>query len=314
MYHCKCSNKSKQQIRIKHSDKNIYTKCKTCAKRSKQSIDSLKLKFPHTYQLSNGNIEKFILLLKKGVYPYEYMDDWEKFNETEIPSIEDHYSNLHLENISKGDHKHALKVKNTFNIKNLGEYHDLYVQLDTCQLADTFEQFRSLCLKEYKLDPSYFCATPVLAFEACLKITKVELELLRDIDMVLMFEKGIRGGISQAIQRYAFGNNKCMPNYNSKAPSTYLMYVDANNLYGYAMCKKLPLIILNGVMLQKCLQVILLKTMMKIVIHDIYLKQISTILKNYMNHIETYHFYLLKKKKYLVLLKIKKSMLYTWQH
>ena len=152
-------------------------------------------------------------MLKKGIYPYEYMDDWEKFSETEIPSIEDHYSNLHLENISKEDHKHAQKVKNTFNIKNLGKY-DLYVQLDTCQLADRFEQFRSLCLKEYKLDPSYFCTTPVLAFEACLKIRKVELELLTDFDKVLMFAKGIRGGISQVIQRYAFGNNKYMPNYN----------------------------------------------------------------------------------------------------
>ena len=239
LYHCKCSNKIKQEIRTKHSDKNIYTKCKTCTERSKQSIDSLKLKFPHTYQLSNGNTERFILLLKRSVYPYKYMDDWEKFNETEIPSIEDHYSNLHLENISKEDHKYAQKVRNTFNIKNLGEYNDLYVQLDTCQLAVTFEQFRSLCLKEYKLDPAYFCATPGLAFEACLNMTKVELELLTDIDMVLMFAKGTRGGISQAIQGYASANNKYMPNYNSKAPSTYLKYVDANNLYGYAMSKKL---------------------------------------------------------------------------
>ena len=105
------------------------------------------------------------------------MDDWNKLNETKIPSIEDHYSNLNLKHISKEDDKHAQKVKNTFNIKSLGEYHDLYVQSDTAQLADTFEQFRTLCLKEYKLDPAYFCATPGLA---------VELELLTDIDMVLM--------------------------------------------------------------------------------------------------------------------------------
>ena len=108
-------------------------------------------------------------------------------------------------------------------------------------MADTFEQFRTLCLREYKLDPAYFCTTPGLAFEGCLKMTKVELELLTDIDMVLMFEKGIRGGISQAIQRYASANNKYMSNYNSKALSTCLMYVDANNLYGYAMSKKLPI-------------------------------------------------------------------------
>ena len=86
LYDCKCSNKGNQKIRIKHKNMNIYTKCKTCTKRSKQSIESLKLKFPNTYQLSNGNMNKFILLLKKGVCPYKYMDDWNKFNETEIPS------------------------------------------------------------------------------------------------------------------------------------------------------------------------------------------------------------------------------------
>ena len=236
LYDCKCVNKSNQQIRMKHKDKNIYTKCKSCAKRSKQSIESVKLKFPNTYQLSKENIE-FILLLKKDVYPYEYMDKWHKFNETEILSIEDHYSNLNFKHISKEGHKHAQKVKNTFNLKNLREYCDLYVQSHTAQLADEFEQFRTLCLKEYKLDPAYFCTTPGLAFEACLKMTEVELELLIDIDMVLLFEKGIRGVISQAIKRYASTNNKYMPNYNLKAP----MYVDANNLPGYAMSKKLPI-------------------------------------------------------------------------
>ena len=180
-------------------------------------------------------------MLKKGVYPYEYMDNWNKFNETEISSIDDHYSNLNLRHISKEDHKHAQKVKNTFNIKNLGEYHDLYVQSNAAQLADTLAQFRTLCLNERRLDPAYFCTTPGLAFETCLKMTEVELELLTDMDLVLMFEKGTRGGISQAIQRYASANNKYMPNYNSKAPSTYLMYVDANNLYGYARSKKLPI-------------------------------------------------------------------------
>ena len=103
-----------------------------------------------------------------------------------------------------------------FNIKNLGEYHDLYGQADTTQLADIFEQFRNLCLKECILDPAYFCTTPGLALEACLKITEVKIELRTDIDMVLMFEKGARGGISQAIQRYAFASNTYMRNYDSK--------------------------------------------------------------------------------------------------
>ena len=241
LYDCDCSNKSNQQIKIKYDKVNIHTRCKTCTKRSKQSIQSLKNNFPSTFCLVNGNIDKFILLLKKGVYPYEYMNDWKKFEETELPSHNEFYLNLYLKNISKEDFKHAQNVWKTFNIKNLGEYHDLYVQSDTTQLTDIFEQFRTLCLKEYELDPAYFCATPVLAMEPCLKRTAVKLELLTDINMILMFGKGIRGGISQAIQRYASANNKYMPNFNRKQIISYLMYLDANNLYGYAMIKRLPI-------------------------------------------------------------------------
>ena len=136
--------------------------------------------------------------------------------------------------------KHAQKVWNTFKIKNLGEYHDRYVQSDTVQLADIFEQFRTLCLKEYELDPAYFCSTPGLAMEACLKMTDIKLKLLADIDTVLKFEKGLRGGISQAIHRRAKAYDKYMSDYDSQQLSSFLMYLDANNLYGWAMCKKLP--------------------------------------------------------------------------
>ena len=135
-----------------------------------------------------------------------------------------------MKDISKDDYRHAQRVWSLFNIKNLGEYHDLYIQSDAAQLADVFEQFRTLCLKEYELDPAYFCKTLGLAMEACLKRTKVKIELLTDIDMVLMFEKGLRGGISQAIHHYAVANNKYMPNYDSQWLSSYLMYLDANNL------------------------------------------------------------------------------------
>ena len=169
------------------------------------------------------------------------MDNWNKFEETESPSIDKFYSNLNLKNFSKDEYKHAQQVWKDFNIKNLGEYHDLYVQADTAQLADIFEQFRTLCLKEYKLNPAYFCTTPGLAFEACLKMTKVKFELLTDINMTLMFEKGIRGGISQSIQRYASANNKYMSNCNSKISSSFLLYLDANDLDGWVMSKKLPI-------------------------------------------------------------------------
>ena len=137
--------------------------------KNKQSLVSLIKRFPSTYKLCNNNIDKFLLLLKKGVYPYEYMNNWDKFNETNLPSIKDYYNKLQLENITKEDYNHAIKVWDTFKIKNLGEYHDLYVQLDTAQLADVFENFISVCLKEYELDPTYFVSTPGLALEAMLQ-------------------------------------------------------------------------------------------------------------------------------------------------
>ena len=131
----------------------------------------------------------------KCVYPYEYMDERSKFNEKVLPSKESFYSNLTLENITKTDYAHANNVFKKCNINNLGEYHDLYVRSDTLLLADIFENFRQSCLKNYELDPVHFVSLPGLAWQACLKKTNVELELLTDYDMLLMIEEGIRGGI-----------------------------------------------------------------------------------------------------------------------
>ena len=168
------------------------------------------------------------------------MDSWEKFNETALPTKKDFYSNLNLENNSDEDCTHAQKVWDVFKIKNLGEYHDLYVQSDTLLLADVFENFRNMCLNIYELDPVYFVSAPGLAWKACLKKTGVKLELITDYDMILMIEKGIRGGICQATHRYAKANNKYMKNYNKNIESSYIEYLDANNLYGWAMSQKLP--------------------------------------------------------------------------
>ena len=166
------------------------------------------------------------------------MDGWERFDETELPLIDKFYSNLNLTNITKDEYKHAQKVWNTFKIKNLGEYHDLYVQCDTTQLADNFEQFRTLCLKEYELDPAYFCTTPGLAIDACLKMTDIKLELLPDNDMVLMFEKGLREGISPAIHRYAKANNKYMYNYDSQQLSSFLMDLEITQRLTFSTTKR----------------------------------------------------------------------------
>ena len=144
----------------------IY-KCKEFKEEWKRPINELIENFPSIYQFCNGNLNKFVMLLRKGVYPYEYMDSWEKFDETTLPPKEAFYSNLNLEDISDEDYAHAQKVWDVFEIKNRGEYHDLYVQSDTLLLADVFENFRNMCLEIYELDPVYFVSAPRLAWQAC---------------------------------------------------------------------------------------------------------------------------------------------------
>ena len=193
--------------------------------------DVLIKRFYNTYRLSDNDINKF-KLLRKGVYPYEYMDSWKRFNETELPSKDKFYSTLNLEDILDDDYAHAINVWNTFNINNLGEYHDLYVKLDTALLADIFENFRGRHIESNKLDPAYFLTTPVLSWWASLKKTGVKLELLTDENMFLTYEEGIRGGICNKVHSYAETNNKYMKNYDKNKESSFLMNVDANNLYG----------------------------------------------------------------------------------
>ena len=134
------------------------------------------------------------------------MDSWEKFNETSLPSKEDFYSNLNIEDIDDIEYRHGNNVFKVFKLENLGDYYELYVQSDTLLLADVFENFRNMCIKVYELDPAHFVSLPVLAWQACLKKTNIELELLIDYDMLLMVEEGIRGGICHSIHRYAKAN------------------------------------------------------------------------------------------------------------
>ena len=181
-----------------------------------------------------------ILINLKGVYPYEYMDSWKRFNETELPSKDNFYSPLNQEDISDYHYAHANNVWNTFNISNLCQYHNLYVKVDTALLAAVFENFRDKHIEIDKLDPAYFLTTPGLSWWACLKNTGVKLELLTDENVFVTYEKVIRGGICNKVHSYAEANNKYRKNYDKNKESSFLMYVDANNLYGWAMSKKLP--------------------------------------------------------------------------
>ena len=185
--------------------------------------------------------EEVELIKQKGFYPYEYMNTEEKFNDTELPPREAFYSKLSGRGISEKDYKHAWNVWHTFKMKTFKDYHELYNETDVLLLADVFENFRNLCLKIYGLDPVYYFTAPGLAWDACLKMTDINLELLNDPDMLLMFEKGIRGGISMISNRYGEANNKYMnQGFNKNKLKKYLMYLDANNLYGCAMSLKLP--------------------------------------------------------------------------
>ena len=222
-------------------NEKLILECYNCKQRYKKKFNKELIKrFASTYSFCNNDLNKFILLLRKGVYPYEYMDNWERFNETSLPSKESFYSNLNMEDIDDIDYRHGNNVFKKFKLNNLGDYHDLYVQSDTLLLADVFENFRDMCLKEYELDPAHFLSLPGLAWQACLKKTNVELELLTNYDMLLMVEERIRGGICHSIHRYAKANNKHMKNYNNNEESSDIQYLVANNLYGWAMSNKLP--------------------------------------------------------------------------
>ncbi|XP_068735762.1 uncharacterized protein [Montipora capricornis] len=173
------------------------------------------------------------------VYPYDFMDSFDKFNE-KLPSKEDFHSILNDQHITDDQYKHAQNVWNTFNLKNMGEYHDLYLKSDILLLADVFENFRKTCLQYYKLDPCHYFTSPGLSWDAMLKMTDIKLELMTDIDMFQFIEKGMRGGTSYITNQYGKANNKYMKTYDEKAPSKYIMYLDANNLYGWAMSQYLP--------------------------------------------------------------------------
>ena len=168
------------------NDEQLIFRCFRCKKNYEKDFNKqLIQRFENIYEFCNGDINKFILWLRKGVYPYEYMDSWERFNETSLLEKEAFYSSLNMEDITEVDNRHGKKVFKSLDNKNLGDYQGLYGPSDTLLLADVFENFRNMCIKVYELDPAHFLSAPGLAWQACLKKTEVELELIKDPDMLL---------------------------------------------------------------------------------------------------------------------------------
>jgi hypothetical protein len=206
-------------------------------------VDNLKLdgltSFKHTER--HFGADKLDLVSRKGVFPYEYIKSLDVLDELQLPPKAAFYSRLNEEGISDAEYDHAQRVWSTFDMKTLRDYQNLYVKTDVLLLADVFEAFRETSLRHYQLDPAHFYTTPGLSFQACLKRTQVRLELLTDESMLLMLENGIRGGTSYISCREAEANNPYVQQtYDPTASSSYIVYLDANNLYGWAMSQPLP--------------------------------------------------------------------------
>ncbi|XP_071055512.1 uncharacterized protein [Onthophagus taurus] len=184
--------------------------------------------------------EEFRLMRQKGVFPYSFVDSFEKLEYSKLPDHTQFYDILSSSNISKEQYSRAHTVWNKFKCITLGEYSDLYLTSNVLMLTDVFENFRTISLENYNLDPCHYYTAPGFGWDALLKMTGVKLELLSDIDMLHFFKKGIRGGLCMCVKRSAIANNKFLDDFNPEKPSSYILYLDAINLYGYAMSCKLP--------------------------------------------------------------------------
>ncbi|CAH0553464.1 unnamed protein product [Brassicogethes aeneus] len=191
-------------------------------------------------RLHCANELEFSLLCRKGVFPFEYLDSWEKLNDNALPEKKCFYSSLNESEISDLEYINAHNVWTTFKCENLGTYSDLYLKTDVLLLADIYENFRKTSIQTYKLDPANFVSSPSFSFQAMLKTIEYKLELITDIDQIMMIENGIRGGVAQCCNRYAKANNKFMENYDSSKQEKYLLLLDQNNMYGFSMSRYLP--------------------------------------------------------------------------
>lgn len=229
---------------------------------SKKTVSGIKLRFIDTFRFLSASLSELAknlpkdkfnhtsmffepndlsLVTRKGIYPYEYTDSWEKLNEKVLPPKECFHNTMTDSDVTDEDYAHAVKVWQRFDCKTLGEYSDIYLRTDVLLLSDIYENFRNLCLENYELDPSHYLTLPSFTFDAMLKVTGVELELLTNYDKYLFIERGIRGGITSCIKRYSKANNPYVMDFDENKDTSYLTYIDANNLYGWAMSNTMPI-------------------------------------------------------------------------
>jgi len=198
-------------------------------------------KFKHFHSLKSIYPQHYDLLCQKGYYPYEWVNDISKLDHEGLPPIESFYSSLTQEGISPEKYKHAENVYETMNCKTFKDYHLIYLKCDVLLLADVFEHFRKVCMNYYKLDPANYLSAPSLSWDAMLLKTGIKLDLITDIKMLDMVERMKRGGLCfVGSKRHVKANNKYLSDYDKSKPSNYLMYWDANNLYGKSMTMPLP--------------------------------------------------------------------------
>ena len=197
--------------------------------------------------------ENYKLLTKKGIYPYDYFNSKDKYNELKLRKKEKFFNKLSNKNISNDEYKHAIKVSRTFKCKNLLDYSILYLKTDICHLSDVFQKFSNFAYETYELDPRHSYTLPGFSWQNMLKMTKIELELISDSDMYLYLIDSIRGGICQVNKKHVKAGNiytrkvhdesldkKIKKKLKTNDLNKFIMYLDANNLYGHSMSKPLP--------------------------------------------------------------------------
>ncbi|XP_023310398.1 uncharacterized protein LOC111691573 [Anoplophora glabripennis] len=262
-----CSNKDKIDVIAQSKEKYIsFTKhlymCDYVGNDGKTKKAYLKMRFIDSFRFLSTSLEnlaanlndsqfeeivkyfpdqeRFNLIRQKCVFPYSFLTDINKLNKSELPTKDEFYDKLNETHITDNECERAQKTWNMVNCQSLGDYSDIYLKSDVLILCDVFENFRKLSLNKYKLDPCQYLSAPSLGWDAMLRLTKIELELLTDVEMIHFFKKGIRGGISQCSGRKHIGNNKFLPNFNPNEPSSFITYLDATNLYGHSMSQCLP--------------------------------------------------------------------------